>query len=130
MVKRGCVMAKRYRVLFTCLTMRVVQSMETDSFIISLQRFMARHEKPEEMRSDNGTNFKGGNREFTETIKDWNHNKLNAFFFKKKYDGILIPHMPLIWVVPGVRPIRTVRMVLSGLLKEQVLDEECSNTPL
>ena len=89
MVKIGRPMAKRYGVPFTCLTMRAVhievaQSMKTDSFINSLRRFMARHGKLEEMRSDNGTNFKGGSRELIEAIKQWNHNKLNAFFSSKR----------------------------------------------
>ena len=65
-----CAIAKRYGVLFTCLTMQAVhidvaQTMETDSFINSLWRFMVRRGKPEEMRSDSGTNFKGGSCELT-----------------------------------------------------------------
>ena len=89
MVKRGCAIAKRYGVFFTCLAMRAVhiqvaQTMETDSFINSLRCYMAKHGKPDELRSDNGTNFKGGNHELTDAIKQWNHNKLNDFFFKKK----------------------------------------------
>ena len=63
MVKRGRSLVKRYGVIFTCLTIRaihieVVQSMDTDSFVNSLRRFMARRGKPEIIRSDNGTNFK------------------------------------------------------------------------
>ena len=89
MIKRGRAKAKRYGVLFTCLTMRAVQNetaqtIETDSFINSLRRFMARHRKPEEMRSDNGTNFKGGNHKLTEAIKQWNHDKLNVFFSSRR----------------------------------------------
>ena len=79
MVKRGCAMAKRYGVLITCLTMpaihiEIAQKMETDPFINSLRHFMARHGKPEEKRSNNGTNFKGGTLELTEAIKKCNHN--------------------------------------------------------
>ena len=98
-------MGKRYGVIFTCLTRRAVQievaqTIETDSIINSLQRFMVKHGKPEEMRSDNGRNFKGGNRELTEAIKQWNHNK--------KLDGALIPHTPL----TCESSIRTVKKVL------------------
>ena len=135
MIKRGRAMAKRYGVLFTCLTMRAVhievaQSMKTDSVINSLRRFMARRGKPEEMRSDNGTNFKGGSRELIEAIKQWNHNKQDAFFLQKEIRWRFNPphasHMSGAWE----RPIRTVRKVLSGLLKEQVLDDEGLQTLL
>ena len=72
-------MAKRYGVLFTCLTMPAIhieipQRMETDPFINSLCRFMAKRGKPEEKRSNNGTNFKVGTRELTKAIKQWNQN--------------------------------------------------------
>ncbi len=135
MVKRGRAMVKRYGVLFTCLTMRAVhievaQTMETDSFINALRRFMARRGKPAEMRSDNGTNFKGGNRELSEAIKQWNHDKLNVFCLQEEIKWHFNPphasHMGGAWE----RSIRTVRKVLSGLLKEQVLDDEGLRTLL
>ena len=56
------------------------QTLETDSFISALKCFMARHGKPKEMRSNNDTNFKGGNRELMDAVKQWNHDKLNTFF--------------------------------------------------
>jgi len=62
LVRRGRSKVKRYSVLFTCLTIcaihiEVVDSLDTDSFINSMRRFIARRGKPEQMRSDNGGNF-------------------------------------------------------------------------
>ena len=62
----------------------VPQTMETDPFNNSLQCFMAKHGKPEEMRSDNSANFKRGNCKLTEAIKQWNPNKLNAFSLQEE----------------------------------------------
>ena len=61
-VKRGHSLEKRYGVIFTCLSIRaihieVAHSMDTDSFVNALRRFMARRGKPELIRSDNATNF-------------------------------------------------------------------------
>ena len=102
----------------------VAQTMETGSFINSLRQFMATHGKREEMRLDNGTNFKGGNSKLTEAIKQRNHNNLNAFFLQEEIRWHFNPphasHMGGAWE----RPIRTVRKVSSGPLKEQVLDDE------
>ena len=61
-VKRGRSLVERYGIIFTCLTIRaihieVIHSMNTDLFIDSLRRFMARRGKPEIILSDNGTNF-------------------------------------------------------------------------
>ena len=58
-------LVKRYGVMFNCLVVRAVHieiahSLETDSFIQSLRRFAARRGQVKEMRSDNGTNFLGG----------------------------------------------------------------------
>ena len=56
---------KRYRCLFTCLTVRAVHievahPLQTDSFIKALQRFICCRGYPEEIRSNNGTNLVGG----------------------------------------------------------------------
>ena len=61
-VRRGRTKVKRYGVIFTCLALRAVHielasSLDTESFINALRRFIARRGQPEEMRSDNGGNF-------------------------------------------------------------------------
>ena len=63
-VKRGRGREKRYGCLFTCLTTRAVhaetaETMDTDSFINCLYRFMARRGEPRLLRSDNSSNFVG-----------------------------------------------------------------------
>lgn len=63
---------KRWGVIFTCLTIRgihleVSPSLSTDSFIHCM-RFRARRGNPLEVYSDNGTNFKGAQREIMERI--------------------------------------------------------------
>ena len=65
---RGRAKAKRYGVIFTCLTVRaihieVASSLDTASFANALRRFIARRGQPEEIRSDNGSNFVKGERE-------------------------------------------------------------------
>ena len=67
-VRRGRGLVKRYGVLFTCLSVRaihleVAHSLDTDSFINAMRRFIARRGQPEEVRSDNGGNFVRGERE-------------------------------------------------------------------
>ena len=56
--------AKRYGVFFTCLTtqavdLEIADDMSTDSFILSLRRFISRRGPIDIIRSDNGTNFVG-----------------------------------------------------------------------
>ena len=63
-IKQGRKEVKRYGVLFTCLTSRAVHietadSLETDSFINALRRFIARRGPLREIRSDQGTNIVG-----------------------------------------------------------------------
>lgn len=66
---------KHYGCFFSCLTMRathiaVTESLETDSFINALRRFISRRGMPKMMRSDNGINLSGGEREICEAIND------------------------------------------------------------
>ena len=48
----------------------VTESLETDSFINALRRFISRKGMPKMMRSDNGINLSGGEREIREAIND------------------------------------------------------------
>ena len=66
--------AKRYIVLFTCLSKRTVhleiaRDLSTDSFILSLRRFLARRGTVKVTRSDNGTNYVGASTELKQSIK-------------------------------------------------------------
>ncbi|XP_044570563.1 uncharacterized protein LOC123257094 [Drosophila ananassae] len=66
---------KRWVALFTCLTtraMEMVNDLSTDSCIIAMRNFMCRREPVVRIRSDNGKNFDGADREarrFSEVIE-------------------------------------------------------------
>ncbi|XP_063968669.1 uncharacterized protein LOC135157358 [Lytechinus pictus] len=129
MVKQGRSHVKRYGCIFTCLVVRAVHieilhSLETDSFINGLQRFIARRGQPEVIRSDNGTNFVGAERELRDGIRSWNQQKIQDHLLRKGIDWKFNPpsasHMGGSWE----RQIRTVRKVLNALLKQQALSDE------
>ena len=61
-IKRGRSLVKRYGVVFTCLSTRAIHlekadSLDTDSCINAIRRFVARRGQVQEVRSDNGTNL-------------------------------------------------------------------------
>jgi hypothetical protein len=87
-VRRGRSLVKRYGVIFTCLTTRaihieVASSLDTDSFLNALRRFVARRGNPEEIRSDNGGNFVSGEKELRSCIKEWNQDKIHQVLLLK-----------------------------------------------
>ena len=74
---------KRWCCLFTCLTTRavhieVVQSLDTDSCLVAINRFIARRGKPKTIISDNGTNFVGSAKELKEYINSWNRDQITS----------------------------------------------------
>ena len=132
-VKRGRSSAKRYGVLFTCLTVRAVHikaanSLDTDSFLNALRWFITRRGPPEEMCSDNSENFVRGEKELREAIKDWNqsriHDHLLQFNTKWTFNPPASSHHGGAWE----RCIRSVRKVLRALVKEQQLNDEGLST--
>ncbi|KAL1261419.1 hypothetical protein QQF64_006684 [Cirrhinus molitorella] len=64
---------KRWGLLFKCLTTRAVHlevltSMDSDSFLMAMRRFIGRRGKPAELYSEQGTNFRGGETELLEAF--------------------------------------------------------------
>ncbi|VDI06661.1 Hypothetical predicted protein [Mytilus galloprovincialis] len=73
-VKQRRCRIKRYGAIFTCLSSRAIHlevaaSLDTSSYINVLRRFIARRGQVEKIRSDNGTNFVGAERELKKRIK-------------------------------------------------------------
>ena len=75
----------------THVTHRTVQeqlkkTLETDSFINALHRFRARHGLVRELRSDQGTNITGAQRELREALTEMNQNKVRSFLLERECD--------------------------------------------
>ena len=97
---------KRWCCLFTCLTTRavhieVVRSLDTDSCLVAIKRFIARRGKPTTIISDNGTNFVGSARELKEYINSWNQNQITSELAQKfivwKFNPPGAPHFGGVW---------------------------------
>lgn len=83
-VKLGRSSVKRWVCLFTCLIIRavhleVVASLTTDACKKAIRRFIARRGSPQEIYSDNGTNFVGASRELQQETSR-NHTELGSTF--------------------------------------------------
>jgi transposase InsO family protein len=132
-VKRGRSLVKRYGCIFTCFTTRaihieVAHSLDTDSFINALQRFVSRRGQPDLIQSDNGAVFVASEKVLREAVQDWNQNKIEHFLRQNgiqwKFNPPAASHMGGVWE----RQIRTVRKVLGALTKEQNNDDEGLST--
>ena len=72
---------KNWICLFTCLSVRavhmeIVQSLDTQSCLDAVHRFIARRGKPKTVISDNGTNFVGAANELKAAFKELNHSEM------------------------------------------------------
>ncbi|XP_055589064.1 uncharacterized protein LOC129741366 [Uranotaenia lowii] len=133
-IKIGRKAVKRWVVLFTCLTLRaihleVVASMSSDSCKKAIRRFVARRGAPEEVYTDNGTNFLGVSRELQMELKAIN-NDLGSTFTDTRTQWFFIPpaapHMGGCWE----RMVRSVKTALKSLPSVDKFDEESFHTVL
>lgn len=134
-VKKGRTIVKRYGVLFTCLTTRalhieVSHTLDTDSCINAIRRFMCRRGQVTLIRSDNGTNLVGAERELKEAIQEMDQTKIRNTLTQRGIQWIFNPpagpHFGGIWE----RQVRLVKKVLKSVLHEQTIDDECLQTVL
>lgn len=128
-VKRGRIYVKRYRVIFTCMSSRaahleVANSLETDSCIHVLRRFICRRGQVKHIRSDNGTNLVGAQKELKRALNDLDKNQIQDSLLKYGVQWSFNPpaasHQGGVWE----RLIRSARQVLNSILYQQNVDEE------
>ena len=134
-IRQGRAQAKRYGVLFTCLSVRAVHielaaDLTSDSFICALRRFVARRGNVKVLRSDCGTNFVGANNELKKELAELQaddkmvHETLLAKGIDWKFNTPSASHHGGVWE----RQIRSVRRILESMLKGEVLREETLHT--
>ena len=113
--------------------MEVSHTLETDSFIQALRRFVCRRGPVRQIRSDQGTNFVGARRELREALEEMDQDrirvevlKLNCDWIKFKMNVPKASHMGGVWE----RQIKTVRCVLEALMQKNgtCLDDESFRT--
>ena len=122
-VHRGRSVVKRYGALFTCFASRAVHievtdSLETDSFIQALRRFICIRGPVREIRCDRGTNFIGAETELKKAIDKIDDQKVKAELLKAKIDWIKNPASASNFGGVWERQIRSIRNVMSGLIKK------------
>ena len=117
---------KRYGVLFTCMALRAIHleianSLETNSFINALRRFISRRGPIRQLRSDQGTNFVGACRELKQALAEMEQQKIKTKLLEEQCDWFSfkmnVPaasHMRGVWE----RQIKSVRNVFSSLLQD------------
>ena len=123
--KEGCKELKHYGALFTCLSSRAIHietvaSLNTDSFILCLHRFIGCRGNIRLLQSDNGSNFVGASSEFKKAFAEMDQQKINDFIRDNSEEWMLWKQNPLsasnmdgVWE----KQIRSARTILTSLLK-------------
>lgn len=106
LVTEGRTQRKRWGVIFTCLTIRAIHieiahTINTDSCIMCVRNFIDLRGPPEEIFSDNGTNFVGMDNELKQLVANLDMNKLathfTTFYTKWNFNPPESPHMGGSW---------------------------------
>ncbi|XP_074641172.1 uncharacterized protein LOC141898924 [Tubulanus polymorphus] len=134
-IKRGRSNLKVWVCLFTCLVTRAIhlelaKSLETDSFLLVLCNFIGRRGRPDEMFSNNGSNFIGAEKELKECLINWNQSRLSEFLSEKgtrwHFNPPSSPHFGGAWE----RLVRTVKVALKSVLRGRSFFENVLRTTL
>ena len=94
--------------------------LSTDSFILSLRRFIGRKQKVKMIRSDDGTNFVGTSAEPIPTFQEMDHNKFGDFLEKNGGDWMVWKRNPALASNMGGAwegQVRSSCSILNSLLK-------------
>ena len=129
---------KRYEALFTCFAscaiyIEMTKSMDIDSFILAIRRFVARRGNIRSIQCDNVSNVIGAEKELEKWMNEMDNKRIGDFLLEKRADWIvwkknppMASHMGGVWE----RQIRSARTILSSLIRthSMSLDEESLST--
>ena len=132
-VKQGRSHVNRYGCLLTCLNVQAVHieilhSLNADSMLNAMRRFISIRGCRIEIRSNNRTNFTRADNELCDAVEQWNHHKISNFCAQKeincKFNLPAASHKGGIWE----RMIQTAKQVLKSILQEQIATDEILST--
>ncbi len=134
LIKIGRRHEKRWGIIFKCLTTRAVYldllyQMDSDSFLMALQRFISRRGKPFEIISDQGTNFRGCERALQEDFAALHpslQEQLASHQIRFKFNPPGASHYGSCWE----REIRSLKSALRSTIGDQIVTEEVLRTVL
>ena len=122
-------------VVFTCLTnhsmhLEVVNSMDTDEFIMCLRRFINRRGDVKELRCDNSSNFIGSEGELKKSIWEWNQGQIERELIQRGCKWIFQP--PTASSMSGMWKcmVRSAKTVLKSILGAQTVTDVVLRTLL
>jgi transposase InsO family protein len=126
---------KRWCCLFTCLTTRAVHievchSLDADTCVMAIKRFVARRGQPQTLISDNGTNFVGAHKEFKQCLDNWNkgciEQSLAQTGIKWKFNPPGAPHFGGVWE----RLVRSCKKAMFNILGRRRLTDDLLQTTM
>ena len=126
---------KRWCCHFTCLTTRavhieVLQSLDTESCLAAVTRFIARRGYPSTIISDNGTNFVGAANELKSFMNEWDKAKIESDLAQKKivwkFNPPGAPHFGGMWE----RLVQSCKKVMIAILDNRSLTDEVLSTTM
>ncbi|XP_071104136.1 uncharacterized protein [Haliotis cracherodii] len=131
-IKIGRRREKRYGIIFKCMTTRAVHidildSLDTDAFLMALRRFISRRGCPFELLSDCGTNFKGGENELCKAFEAMNYElkeKLAKNHIRFQFNPPFAPHFGGLWE----REIRSIKYGQRSILGTESVSESVLRT--
>ena len=71
--------------------MEVAHSLNTDSMINALRRFINLRGYPREIRSDCGSNFTKADKELKDAVDEWNQQRISGFCTQRGIEWIFNP---------------------------------------
>ena len=132
-IGRGHKRAKKFILLACCTSYRaihleILDSMDTCSMLMALERIIARRTRPKLIISDNGTNFVGANKELQELWSKVSLTELKRHFstIEWRFNVPKAPHMGGVWE----RLVGSAKKALRSLLMSEAFKPEELHTAI
>jgi transposase InsO family protein len=124
---------KRYGLLITCLSTRavhleVLDTMDADSFIMALRRFISLRGHPKVIFSDNGTNIVAGERELREGIDNLNSVRVTTEMIDRGIDWRFSPPSAPSFGGIWERLISSSKKAMKAILENRSVTDEVLRT--